>query len=152
MVAPPQPPTVTPPSRPEPEPEPEPRTAEPALPEGVNQNQDDFIVVQDIVGLFIVAMKNRDIDGLQDISDLSPLQRQLYANIFDQYASLNIDLVHQSLTINKIDGTARARFEITDLVTRDGNPVVTSAGWTRIQIDMARGATGWQKIAIKNFN
>ena len=75
-----------------------------------------------------------------------------YARIFELYSSLDIKLLHQSLTVNKIDGTARARFEISDLVNMDGSTVVTSAIWTRIQIDAKRGAKGWQKIAIKNFD
>ena len=75
-----------------------------------------------------------------------------YARIFERYSSLDIKLLHQSLTVDKFDGTARARFEISDLVNADGSTVVTSAGWTRIQIDTKRGARGWQKIAIKSFN
>ena len=129
-----------------------PPTSNRLLPVDVNQNQDDFQVVQDIVERFIIAFENRDLKSLRDVSQLSPLQQEHYAKIFKLYPSLNIALVPKSFSLNNIDGIARAKFEISNLVDAAGIRVVSSANWTRIEIKITRREKGWQKIVIKYFN
>ena len=118
------------------------------LPEGVNQKQDDYQVVQDIVGLFINAFKNRDMDGLSKVSQLTSQQQGLYASIFKLYQSLNIKVVPNSFTLSKKDGVARVKFEIIDLVDSNGHAVVTSANWIKIEIKITKMDSNWQKAAI----
>jgi hypothetical protein len=115
---------------------------------GVNQNQDDYQVVQDIVGLFINAFKHQDINGLLKVSQMTSQQQDLYAKIFNLYQSPNVTVAPNSFTLSKIDGGARAKFEIVDLVDAIGNMVVTSANWTRIEIKITKQSGDWLKVAI----
>ncbi len=118
------------------------------LPVGVNQKQDDYQVVQDIVGLFINAFKNRDMDSLSKVSQLTSQQQGLYASIFKLYQSLNIKVVPNSFTLSKKTGVARVKFEIIDLVDSKGHAVVTSANWIKIEIKITKMDSNWQKAAI----
>ncbi len=118
------------------------------LPTGINQKQDDYQVVQDIVGTFINAFKNRDMNGLLEVAQLTNQQRGLYAKIFGLYQSVNIKVAPNSFTLNKKDGVARVQFEIIDLVDTNGNQVVTSANWTKIELNIAKMNGSWLKAAI----
>ena len=125
-----------------------PPTINKLLPTGINQKQDDYQVVQDIVGTFINAFKNRDMNGLLEVAQLTNQQRGLYAKIFGLYQSVNIKVAPNSFTLNKKDGVARVQFEIIDLVDTNGNQVVTSANWTKIELNIAKMNGSWLKAAI----
>ena len=124
-----------------------PPTINKLLPTGINQKQDDYLVVQDIVGTFINAFKNRDMNGLLEVAQLTNQQRGLYAKIFGLYQSVNIKVAPNSFTLNKNDGVARVQFEIIDLVDTNGNQVVTSANWTKIELNLIKNG-GWLKATI----
>jgi serine/threonine protein kinase len=125
-----------------------PPTISKLLPIGVNQKQDDYQVVQDIVGLVINAFKKRDMDGLLKVSQLTKQQQNLYAKIFSLYQSLNVNVAPNSFSLRKNDGVAKVKFEITDLVDSNGNSVVTSANWTKIEIKITKQNGGWLKAEI----
>ena len=105
-------------------------------------------MVQDIVGLFINAFKNRDMKGLLNVSRLTSQQQALYTSIFKLYQSLNIKVVPNSFTLTKKDGLASVRFEITDLINSKGHPVVTSANWTNIELKISNENGNWLKAEI----
>lgn len=125
-----------------------PSTTRQLLPAGVNQKQDDNQVVQDVVGLFINAFKNRDMIGLLKVSHLTSQQQALYASIFKSYQSLNIKVAPNSFSLSKINGVARIKFEIIDLVDSNGNSAITSANWTKIELKITKNEDGWSKAAI----
>ena len=118
------------------------------LPVGVNQKQDDYQVVQDIVGLFINALKSRDMANLLKVSQLNAQTKSLYASIFKSYQSLNVKVVPNSFTLSKKDGTASVKFEIIDLVNTQGNQVITSANWTKIELKITKKNGIWEKATI----
>lgn len=120
----------------------------PLLPSGINQKQDDYQVVQDIVGLFINAFKAKDMNNLLKVSQLNSQQQGLYATIFKSYQSLNIKVVPNSFTLSKKDGIASVKFEIVDLINTDGNQVVTSANWTKIELKIAKMSGNWEKASV----
>lgn len=105
-------------------------------------------MVQDVVGLFINAFKNRDMIGLLKVSQLTSQQQALYASIFKSYQSLNIKVAPNSFSLSKIDGVARIKFEIIDLVDSNGNSAITSANWTKIELKITKNEDGWSKAAI----
>lgn len=127
---------------------PEPSINKQLLPEGVNQQQDDSQVVQDIVGLFINALKSRDMSGLSKVSQMTSQQENLYASIFKQYQSLNIKVAPNSFTLSKSSGLAGIKIEIIDLVDSKGNSVVTSANWTKIELKISKIGDSWTKATI----
>lgn len=97
------------------------------MPTGVNQKQDDYQVVQDIVGLVINAFEKRDMDGLLKVSLLTNQQQNLYAKNFNLYQSLNVNVAPNSFSLRRKGGIAKVQFEIKELVNSNGNSVVTSA-------------------------
>ncbi len=64
------------------------------------------------------------------------------------YQSLNVNVAPNSFSLRKNDGVAKVKFEITDLVDSNGNSVVTSANWTKIEIKITKQNGGWLKAAI----
>lgn len=118
------------------------------IPVGINQKQDDYQVVQDLVGQFITTFKARDMGGMLKVSQLNTQQQGLYASIFKSYKSLNIIVVPNSFKLSKSDGTANVKFEITDLVDTKGNPVITSANWTKIEMKISKKNGTWLKAEI----
>gem|GEM_PF-545181 len=125
-----------------------PPTISKLLPTGVNQKQDDYQVVQDIVGLIINSFKKRDMNGLLEVSQLTKQQQSLYAKIFNLYQSLKINVTPNSFSVSKKEGVAKVKFEILDLVDSNGNSVVTSANWTKIEIKITKQNGGWLKATI----
>lgn len=119
------------------------------IPGGVNQKQDDFQVAQDIVGLFIDAFNKRDMAGLLKVAQLTSQQQALYSSIFTAYQSLNIKVAPNSFTLNKKDGLAKVKFEIGELVDANGNIAVTSAGWTKIEVNIIKENGNWLKAVVK---
>lgn len=123
-------------------------TSSKLLPVGINQKQDDYQVVQDIVGLFINAFNSRDMGGLLNVSRLTSQQQALYTSIFKLYQSLSVKVVPNSFTLTKKDGLASVRFEITDLVDSKGHSVVTRANWTNIELKISKENGNWLKAEI----
>lgn len=119
------------------------------IPVGVNQKQDDYQVVQDIVGLYINAFNKKDIKALLKVTQLSGAQQKLYSSIFKVYRSLRIDVVPNSFTLRKNDGVANVKFEISELVDSNGNTAETTASWTRMEIKINKKNGTWLK-AITN--
>ena len=118
----------------------------------MNQKQDDYQVVQDIVGRYINAFNNRDIKGLLEVSQLTRPQQDHYSKLFDVYQSLSIKVVPNSFTLRKYEGIASAKFAITKLIDMNGNTAVTSASWTRMGIKIAKKNGSWQKAEITLSN
>jgi hypothetical protein len=121
------------------------------IPAGVNQKQDDLMVVQDIIGLFLQDFKQKDLDGLKQVAQLNAQQQGLYNSLFQLYKSLNIKLVPGSFTVNKRQGVGSAKFQITDMVDKNGREVVTSANWTKIQLMVKKQNKTWLKAEVSNF-
>ncbi len=90
--------------------------------------------------------------GLLKVSQLTSRQRDHYTEIFKLYSSLNIKVAPNSFTLNTKDGFARVKFEIIDLLDSKGSTVVTSASWTRIEIEIAKQNDLWLKVAVYKFN
>ena len=53
-----------------------------------------------------------------------------------------------SYTINKKEGQATVKFEITELIDKNGNSVVSSAGWTEIGLAIRKENDAWLKAEI----
>ena len=119
-----------------------------SFPVGINQKQDDNQVVQDIVGSFINAFKNKDMQGLLKVSQLTSQQQSLYTSIFKLYQSLDIKVTPNSFSVSKKTGIAGIKIEIIDLVDSKGNSVVTSADWTKIEIKIVEKNDNWLKAVI----
>ncbi len=122
-----------------------------AVPVDVNQQRDDAVVVEDIVGRFVLYFKKRDIRQLKQVAKLSRDQEDLYTNLFNLYRSLDLKLVAQSFTINRTDGVAAAKFQISDLVDQKGRTVTTSANWTKLSLLVRKEKGSWLKVEIENY-
>lgn len=121
------------------------------IPVGVNQSQDDGVVVEDIVGLFVRNFNNRNIQQLKQVAQLSKEQEGLYADLFNLYQHLDLKLVPQSFTINRAAGVATASFQISDLVDKKGRTVTTTANWTRLALNIQKKNGSWLKAEISNY-
>ncbi len=121
------------------------------LPVGVNQQRDDAVVVEDIVGKFVQYFKNRNIRQLKQVAKLTRDQENLYTSLFNLYQSLDLKLVAQSFTINRTDGLAAARFQISDLIDKNGRTVTTSASWTKLSLAIRKEKGSWLKVKIENY-
>jgi serine/threonine protein kinase len=118
------------------------------IPEGINQKQDDFQVVQDIVGKFISAFKSRNLRNLLTVTQLNKQQQTLYSSIFSSYKALDLAIEPNSFRLTKADNTASVKFKIKDLVDSKGRPVITSANWTEIEIKILRKDGNWLKAEV----
>ncbi len=123
-------------------------TANTFLPPGINQEQDDFLVVQDIVEQFMESFRSMDMRGLLKVSRLTDQQHSLYSNIFKSYKSLKITVIPKSFKLTKGYGTGSVKFYISDLVDVKGHPVSSTAGWTKIEIKIIRKNNNWLKVEI----
>ncbi len=121
------------------------------IPAGVNQSQDDAVVVEDIVGLFVRYFKSRNIQQLKQVAQLSKDQESLYTSLFDIYQKLDLKLLPQSFTINRAEGVATASFHISDLVDQKGRIVTTTANWTRLNLNIQKKEGSWLKAEITNY-
>lgn len=118
------------------------------IPSDVNQKQDDYQIVQDIVGKFITAFKSRSIKDLLRISQMSQQQIELYRNIFNTYKSFDLILVPNSFKLTRTKKTAGVKFEITDLIDANGNTVITSANWTKLELKIIKKNINWLKAEV----
>jgi len=121
------------------------------LPVGIEQKQGDDAVVEAIVDRFVHNFKNQNIKQLKMVSQLNEGQEGLFTNLFNQYLSLNLYLVPASYTINKKQGQATARFKITDLIDKNGNSVMTTADWTRIELTIRKKNDAWLKAELNKY-
>jgi serine/threonine protein kinase len=122
------------------------------IPVGINQSQDDGIVVEDIVSLFVRNFKNRNLQQLKQVAQLTKDQESLYKNLFSIYQYLDLKLEPQSFTINRARGMAVANFQISDLVDKKGRTVTTTANWTRLSLHIQKKEGSWLKIEITHIN
>ncbi len=118
------------------------------IPANINQQQDETQVVQDIVGRFILFFNNQDIKGLKSISQLSAQQESLYSSLFNLYKSLKLKVIPGSFSINKKQGMAIVRFQISDLIGKDGSRVQTSANWSMLALNINNKKGYWLKAVV----
>lgn len=121
----------------------------PLIPPGINQKQNDDLVVQDIVEVFMRHFENRDLNNLKKVTSLNKQQESLYASLFKLYKSISLQLVPQSFTVNKNKGLASVKFVMSDLVNIKGHTVQTSAGWTKLNLSISKKSGYWLKAQIK---
>ncbi len=120
------------------------------IPVGINQKQDEAQVVQDIVGQFILHFNNLDIRNMKKVSQMNAQQERLYSSLFELYKSMSLELVPRSFSVNKKQGVASVKFLITDLISKDGNRVQTTANWAKFDLDISRKRGYWLKAIINN--
>ena len=130
-------------------PKPKATTPSSLLPVGVGQQQDDNRVVQDIVGLFLNAFQKRDINRLSNVAQLTRRQKILYTQIFKTYKAITINLVPNTLSLDRNDGVATARFEITELTDNSGDAVLAGAGWGKLKVRISRQNGDWLKAEVE---
>jgi len=118
------------------------------LPAGVNQSQDDYQVVQDIVGLFIKAFESKNMGNLLRVSSLTSQQQYLYSRIFDLYQSLSLKVMPSSFILSKQNGVAQVKFEISDLVNSKGKRVESAAIWSKMDLRVVKKDGQWLKVEI----
>ncbi len=118
------------------------------IPTGINQKQGDDLVVQDIVGQFIQNFKTRNIKNLKRVAQLNAQQEGLYTSLFKLYQSMNLKMIPSTFTVNKSKGVASVKFQITDLIDKNGNNVQTSANWTQVNLSIRKKSGVWLKAEI----
>ena len=118
------------------------------LPAGVNQSQGDYQVVQDIVGLFIKAFESKNMGKLLRVSHLTSQQQTFYSRMFGLYQSLGLKVMPNSFILNKQNGVAQVKFEISDLVNSKGQQVESAAYWSKIDIRVVKKDGQWLKAEI----
>jgi hypothetical protein len=81
------------------------------LPADVNQSQDDFQMVQDIVGLFIKVFESKNMDNLLRVTHLTGQQQKDYSRMFGLYQSLSLKLMPGSFILYKANGLVEVNVE-----------------------------------------
>ena len=118
------------------------------LPADVNQSQDDYQVVQDIVGLFIKAFESRNMGNLLRVSQLTSQQQKDYSRIFGVYKSPSLKVIPSSFILSKQNGMAQVKLEVSDLVKSKEQQVESAAIWSKIDLRVVKKDGQWLKAVI----
>jgi tetratricopeptide (TPR) repeat protein len=118
------------------------------LPADVNQSQDDYQVVQDIVGLFIKAFESKNMGNLLRVSQLTSQQQKDYSRIFGLYQSLSLKVMPSSFILSKQNGVAQVKLEVSDLVKSKGQQVESAAIWSKMDLRVVKKDGQWLKVVI----
>ena len=118
------------------------------LPADVNQSQDDYQVVQDIVGLFIKAFESRNMGNLLRVSQLTSQQQKDYSRIFGLYQSPSLKVMPGSFILSKQNGVAQVKLEVSDLVKSKGQQVESAAIWSKMDLRVVKKDGQWLKVVI----
>lgn len=116
------------------------------IPQGINQKKNDTAVVEDILGAFMLSFRSQDVAGMEKIAQLKGPNKAFFSSLFSAYIEMNIKV--ESFRVIKSVGKAEIDLRIHGLINKEGNTVVTSAEWTRINLKIYKKFGYWLKAEI----
>lgn len=121
------------------------------LPVGIKQNQSGDKIIEDILGKFISAFKQKNISRLKNVAQLDSQLELFFTQVFDLYKNFDVDVVASSSQSSQASSKAEIKLKIVGLVDQGGNQVESDASWTRIQLGLVKKNGYWYKANLGSW-
>jgi hypothetical protein len=102
----------------------------------------DIEVVGEMLAMFKTAYEHRDLDTMQEVSQITRDRRQFLEEIFRTYSTVEVKITG----FNMVGDTATAVVSIERLQAPDGNIAIPSDQWRAAELTIHKAGGRWRKI------